>query len=929
MGKLQELYQNGQSIWYDYIRRSFIASGGLQEVIDQGVRGVTSNPSIFEKAIAGSTDYDEALRSLAKEGNSVEEIYETLVLDDIREAADVLRPVYNASDGADGFVSLEVSPKLAHDTEGTVEQARRLHHLLARPNVMIKVPATRAGIPALEQLISEGINVNVTLIFSITHYRATARAYLAGLEKRAAAGGDLSDITSVASFFISRVDTAVDNELKKLGSAKALALSGHVAIDNAKVAYALFREIFCGARWDTLASHGARVQRPLWASTGTKNPIYSDTRYIDRLIATDTVNTAPPHTLQAFRDHGKVEPTLSEGLDEAHARLRTLAQMDVDLDAITDQLQDDGVVSFARAFETLLASIHEKQSQLQSGRQPFTTHLGKYQEQIKAALAKLKKDRIMNRIWAHDYMVWKPEPTEITNRLGWLHSPTVMDGQVKRLRSFTNTLLTEGYTSAVLLGMGGSSLAPTVFKKTFGSREGYLNLAILDSTDPATVSSIVEQFDPFRTLFIVATKSGGTVETLSFFKYFYNHVARTVGMDRAGEHFIAITDPGSNLVSIADRYHFRETFLNDPNIGGRYSAISHFGLVPAALLGIELENLLDAAKTMACNCDGCNCPVGGNNYGGQLGVAMGKLALAGRDKITLITSSTLDSFGDWVEQLIAESTGKEGTGILPVIGEPVGSPKKYGDDRLFVYLRLDGESMHDAAVEALEAAGHPVIRMRLRNLDELGGQFFLWEMATTVAGHLLGINPFDQPNVESAKQLAREMVRAYKDNGALPEDYPSPLTNDSLAQFLVQARAGDYIALHAYVAPTAETDEALRLLRTRLRDNTRLAVTVGYGPRFLHSTGQLHKGDGGNGLFIQFSSDNTQDIPVPEEAGGDASSITFGKLEMAATLGDKQALLDAGRRVIRFHLGADVPAGIMSLAPESVKTPSFVSDTAH
>ena len=913
MERLQELNNLGQSIWLDYIRRSFITSGELKDLIDQGVRGVTSNPSIFEKAIAGSADYDEDLQRLVEEGKSVEEVYEALALEDIRRAADLLREVYEQTDGADGYVSLEVSPTLAHDTEGTIAEARRLYRTLDRPNVMIKVPATPAGIPAIETLIREGINVNVTLIFSVAHYRAVAEAYVAGLDARAVATEDVSKVASVASFFVSRVDTAVDRALKALSLPEADVLQGRIAIANAKVAYSHFREIFSGERWERLAAKGARVQRPLWASTGTKNPAYSDTRYVDDLIGPDTVNTVPPATLQAFFDHGHASLSITSGLEEATAALTRLAERGIDLDAITQQLQNDGVAAFATAFERLMASIREKRGQLQAGWQLLSARLGAYQEAVDAALVEIKEQEILCRIWAHDHTVWKPEPTEITNRLGWLHTAEVMSEEVPYVQPLVEAVQTVDYTHALLLGMGGSSLAPEVFRKTFGVKKGYPDLAVLDSTDPAAVTAHAERLDPARTLFIVATKSGGTVETLSFFKFFYNRVAEAVGEDRAGRHFVAITDPGSKLDTLADHYDFRATFLNDPNIGGRYSALSFFGLVPAALIGMDVKLLLERALTMACNCESCNCPVNGNNHGGRLGAIMGELAKAGRDKLTLITSPEISSFGDWVEQLIAESTGKEGKGIVPVVGEPVGPPEVYGDDRLFVYLRLEGDATHDAAVEALEEAGHPVVRLRLRDRYDLGGQFFLWEMATAVAGNRLGINPFDQPNVEAAKVRAQEMVAAYQEQGALPDDEPVPLTAEALQAFLSQTQPGDYIALHAYVAPTVETDAALQALRTRLRDQTRLAVTAGYGPRFLHSTGQLHKGDAGQGLFIQFTAEDAQDRSIPDEAGAAASSITFGVLKTAQALGDKQALLDAGRRVIRLHLGTDVPAGLKQL----------------
>ena len=924
MTVLHELYDLGQAIWFDYIRRSFINSGELKELIDQGVRGVTSNPAIFEKAIAGSADYDEELQNLVKARKSVDEIYETLTRDDIQRAADLLRPVYEETDGTDGYVSLEVSPTLANDTEGTVVEAQRLFAALARPNVMIKVPATPAGVPAIEALISEGINVNVTLIFSQAQYESVAEAYIRGLEKLDASGGEVSKVASVASFFVSRVDSAVNRALEELGETK---LQGKIAIANAKAAYARFREIFSGERWHRLARQGAGVQRPLWASTGTKEPTYPDTLYVDGLIGPDTVNTVPPATLKAFVNHGQIALTVEKDLDEARAELARLVELDIDLDSITQKLQDDGVTAFSKSFDALMASITEKREKLLAGWQVMSASLGTNQDVVDAALTETKEKQIMARIWAHDHTVWKPEPTEITNRLGWLHTAEVMSENVHRLQSFAEAVRSDGYSHALLLGMGGSSLAPEVFCKTFGVKEGYLNLAVLDSTDPGAVLAHTERLDFAKILFIVSTKSGGTVETLSFFKFFYNRVIEAVGTDRTGEHFIAITDPGSKLANLAKQYHFRATFLNDPNIGGRYSALSYFGLVPAALVGVELEKLLDRALVVACNCESCNCPSGGDNNGARLGVVMGELAKVGRDKVTLITSPAISSFGDWVEQLIAESTGKERKGVVPVVGEPVEAPDVYGGERLFIYLRLKDDETHDAAIQALEDSGHPVVRLHLNDLYDLGGQFFLWEMATAVAGYRFGINPFDQPDVEAAKVLAREMVRDYQEEGKLPELTPALQTGnitvygdvaadspaEALDAFLHRARAGAYVALQAYVQPTAQTDKALLALRTKLRDQFRLATTVGYGPRFLHSTGQLHKGDAGHGLFVQFTADVPEDADIPEEAGSPASSISFDVLKRAQALGDRKALLNVDRQVIRFHLKSDVVGGLNQL----------------
>ncbi len=908
MTKLHELAALGQSVWFDFIRRSLLTSGEMERLVAMGVRGVTSNPAIFEKAIAGSEDYDEALRALAMEGRSVEAIYEALAIEDIRRAADVLRPVYEASGGVDGYVSLEVAPALAHDTARTVAEARRLFRAVGRPNVMIKVPATEEGLPAITALLGEGVNVNVTLIFSPAQYAAVVEAYLAGLEALAASGGELHSVASVASFFVSRIDTAVDRLLEAIGAAE---LQGRTALAVAKVAYRRFRELFRGERWARLAAQGARVQRLLWASTSTKNPAYADTLYVDNLIGPDTVNTLPPVTLEAFLDHGTVALTVGAGVDEAEAHLARLAELGIEMEAVYRRLLDEGVRKFSEAFDRLLASVARKRATVLAEAR-LSTHLGAYGEVVAVARAVLETERVLPRIWAHDHTVWKPEPTEITNRLGWLHIAGTMVERLPEIASLVEAVRAEGYTHALLLGMGGSSLAPEVFRRVFGVRAGYLDLAVLDSTDPGAVLAMEHRSDPRRTLYVVATKSGGTVETLSFFRYFYNRTLKAVGADEVGRHFVAITDAGSHLDELAQAHHFRAVFRNDPNIGGRYSALSYFGLVPAALVGVDVARLLRRAIAVAEGCATRACPA--NVMAAELGAAMGALAGEGRDKVTFVLSPSLVPFGGWAEQLIAESTGKEGKGILPVVGERLGAPPVYGADRLFVAMGLAGEAVDEAALSALGEAGYPVMRLALDDRYALGEQYFVWELATAIAGYHLGINPFDQPDVEAAKALAREMVVAYRETGRLPEGEVAPLEAESLWQFLAQGRPGDYVALQAYVAPTPEVDAALGVLRHRIRERLHLATTVGYGPRYLHSTGQLHKGDAGRGLFVQFTADAPHDLFIPDEAGSPQASITFQTLKMAQALGDQQALLARGRRVIRFHLGMDVVAGLRRLA---------------
>ena len=913
MANIKELNKLGQSIWIDYMRRSFISTGELKDFIDNGVSGVISNPSIFEKVIAGSADYDSKLEKLAGKELSADEIYETLAVEDIKAASDILFPIYEKTEKKDGYVSIEVKPTLAYDTEGTVKEGLRLFRTIGKPNVMIKVPATKEGIIAVKALISEGINVNVTLIFSLTQYKEVINAYIEGLEQRSKSGGDLKGIASVASFFISRVDSAVDALLEKAGNTE---LAGKIALANAKVAYRYFREVLNSSRWKKLEEAGAKAQRVLWASTGTKNLLYPDTMYVDELIGPDTVNTVPPATLKLFLLHGRAERTVDKGSKTAELQLEKLKSAGINFDSVSAELLKKGIKSFSNAFSSLLKSVEGKRRRMNAGDKDLEIFAGKYGKVISTAVEKAVNERVVARLWGYDYTVWKNKPAEITNRLGWLTIADAMYDQIPRLKEFAEMVKRDGFTRGVLLGMGGSSLAPEVFRKTFGVKAGYLDISVLDSTDPEAILALDESLNYRKTLFIVSTKSGGTVETLSFFKYFYNRTLKELGKGEAGRHFVAITDPGSKLVKLAEDYNFLKVFLNDPNIGGRYSALSYFGLVPASLMGINLELLLDRALKAKANAEPCNCPEEGDNNAARLGIVMGKLAGLGLDKATFVLSNEIESFGDWVEQLIAESTGKEGKGILPVVGEETGVPSEYGNDRQFVYLRLKSANtlINDSKISKLKSSGFPVLQLNLDDIYDLGAQFFLWEFATAMAGHILGINPFDQPDVESAKVRAREMVALYMKEGSLGEDTALPPESKGLNEFLKGFGEANYIAVHAYVKPSEEAKNALSMLRNKLRSRYHTAVTLGYGPRFLHSTGQLHKGDAGKGFFIQLTSENTKDVQIPDKAGSDVSGITFGVLKQAQALGDKKALEDKGRKVIHVNLGTDVPGSISRLS---------------
>ena len=935
--RLVEIMKLGQSIWYDNIRRAMLTTGDLQKKIEEDdLRGVTSNPTIFEKAITGSTDYDEQLRQLVQAGKSVTEIYEDLVVDDIGAAADTLKPVYDKTDGLDGYISLEVNPKLAYDTQGTIDEAARLFERVGRKNVMIKIPAAQEGLPAIEESIYRGININITMIFSIENYEQVAEAFIKGLERRAAEGKNVDHIASVASFFVSRVDTAIDADLEYKArhasspeeKQRLEGLCGRAAIANAKLAYAKYKEIFHGPRFADLKAKGAQVQRCLWASTGTKNPNYSDVLYVDNLIGPETVNTVPPATYTAIRDHGRVGLTLEEGLDECRALIGQLAEVGIDLKEVTEKLQRDGLAAFVNSFDTLSESIEAKRGALLSGiHDRLGASLGKYADAVSAAIKEAEKGDVMRRVWRKDAALWKSEEEHqkiIKNSLGWLNVADQMIGVEDDLVTFADRIREKGFRAVVLNGMGGSSLAPEVLRRTFGKQEGYPELLVLDSTDPDTVAEFREKVDVAHTLFVVSSKSGTTTEPLSFYRYWYAEVGKV--KENPGENFLAVTDPGTKMEADAARDKFKRVFLNPSDIGGRYSALSYFGIVPAALMGVDIRKLLDRAERVIHACS--QVVPASENPGARLGAIIGECAKAGRDKLTIVADPKIESFGLWVEQLIAESTGKEGQGVVPVAGEPLGAPSVYGDDRLFVSIavgKLDSEV--ESKLKALEAAGHPVVYRTLTDLYDLGEEFFLWEIATAVAGWRLGINPFDQPNVQESKDATRELLEAFKQQGSLQEQsvlaqdggltiyaddaareaIEARTVGDVLKNHLERAGAGDYIALLDYFEESEDAEGLVQQIRTHLRDATRCATTTGYGPRFLHSTGQLHKGGPDSGVFIQVTAADARDVEIPGEP------YTFSTLKQAQALGDFRSLATRGRRAVRVELGPDVNAGLQRL----------------
>jgi transaldolase/glucose-6-phosphate isomerase len=912
----QELKKVGQSLWLDNIRRQLISSGELARLRDEGLTGVTSNPTIFEKAVSGSTDYDEAMVQLVREKAKPADMLWSLMVEDIQAAADVFRPVYDKTGGKDGYVSIEVSPTLAKNTRGTIAMAEDLRDRTRRPNVMVKIPATKEGLPAIEDQIAKGHNINITLIFAVDRYDEVVEAYLSGLEKFKSKGGDLSKVASVASFFVSRVDTKVDKLLseKIQGIADPAEkrelerLYGKAAIANSKVAYEHFKDLFSGARWDKLRKAGARTQRPLWASTSTKDPRYPDTYYVEELIGPDTVDTVPPATLAAFREHGEVRRSLDENVDLAKRQLKQLAEIGIDLGQVTQELETEGVESFTKSFDSLRDALAKASKEIKAGNGPRQWHsLGQLQPAVDAQVAKLQKDDAPRRLWARDATLWSADPArrnEILDRLGWLNVAGKMLERASEFRELAKAGKT--YSDVVLLGMGGSSLGPDVLRNTFGPVKGYPRLHVLDTTDPATILSTRRKIQVGKTLFIVASKSGETTETLSHFAYFWDQVQKSGKGGKAGRQFAAVTDPGTSLEKLAKDHDFRWVFQNPPDIGGRYSVLSYFGLVPGAFMGVNVAELLERATEMASSC--ADSVPADSNPGVWLGAVMGRLANMGRNKLTLIASPKVATFGYWVEQLLAESTGKEGKGIVPVEGEPMGRPPVYGADRLFVYIRMDTDAPN-RAVTALAKAGHPVVTLTLRDKLDLGGEFLRWEIGTSIAGSVLAIDPFDQPNVQESKDNTKRVLATFKSKGKLPpaESTPASKARAGLKGLLAKAKPGAYFAIMAYTARTATSEAAISAIRTAVRDNTKIATTAGYGPRFLHSTGQLHKGGPKTGLFLQVVQQDTQDVPIPGQP------FSFSILKQAQSLGDLQSLSSRRLPVLRVTLGKDPAAGWKAL----------------
>ena len=930
MDILNEVKTAGASLWLDSLNRDMLLNGELAGMIKNlGVTGVTSNPSIFETAILKSSYYAGPIETLASGGATAEAIFETLAVEDIQRAADLLKGIYEETRGTDGFVSIEVKPSLARDPDKTVKEGERLFEKIGRRNVMIKVPATVEGVRAGGDLLKKGVNVNFTLIFSPDRYEEAVKAYIDALTWRVENGLPLDALASVASFFVSRIDTAADDEIETLMAAEdsfdseelydfAGSAMGRTAIANSLVAYNKYSLIFSSREFLALREKGAMKQRILWASTGVKNQAYKDTLYSDALLLPDSINTLPGPALKAFIAHGDPDKApLPARMAAAESFFAKLESAGMDFRSILEFLEKDGVEKFSRAHDSLISHIEEKIRALLNtvpdGSPAFELPCTDYGP----ALERLRRSDFVKRLWKKDAGIWKTGPEHvkiINNSLGWLDAPFRMLSRVKEIGRFRDEIMGEGFSSVVVLGMGGSSLAPEVMRTVFQSPKNP-KIHVLDTTDPGWILAVKEKLDIKKTFFIFASKSGGTIEPASQFKYFWG-LLKKAGVKKPGKHFAAITDPGTSLAALAKEKNFRKVFINFADIGGRFSALSYFGLVPAALCGADIKRLLEGAIDTA---NMCKDPEIIKNPGALLGALLGDMAIKGRNKLTLIMPRKLEAFGLWVEQLVAESTGKEGKGVVPVCMEELSGPENYREDRFFVNTQLGALLEPDTAAKlgSLKMAGAPVYTMFIKDVYDLGGEFFRWETATVAACALLEIDPFDQPDVKEAKDLTVRVLETLISREQRPAPKPQFLT-DKLAVFASKAvcaapagaaglgntfqrlfsglKEKEYIALLAYLPNAPKVDAELKVLRETLRIGTGAATTLSYGPRYLHSSGQLHKGGPDTAFFVILTNEAQNDINITGE------KYTFWQLEMAQAIGDFKALDSKNRRVLRVHL---------------------------
>jgi len=926
MNQLLELKRLGQSVWHDNLRKGVVATGELSRLIDEyAVSGASMSLAAMARAMTGAKEYDGDISPLLDEGLDDETTAFRLIVRDSRHAADAFAPLWKASGGSDGFAAAGPVLKEGMGAASIAGEARRLARAVDRPNFLVMVPATDEGLEAIEELVADGTGVHAVAICSAGRYEACAAAFMKGLEKRASEGLPIDNVVCSAAFSVSRADTVFDRVIEERvekaksndEKARGRALFGKAAVANARLAYLKYEEVRSSARFKKLKTSGAKPLMHVWESVGVRNHLYGELKYAEELIFPGTASVMALHTLLAFNSHGRPSIHPAPVFEAARKVFEEMSGLGIDCAAVTSRIEAGCVQALLASGASVVEAVGERRGALSENEGPSSVFsLGKLSSAAADALDTVMGDDFLRKLAAKDPALWKAglgDKKQIRGSLGWTVLPYLMEEHVGEMDGFASEVREAGFTGAVLLGMGGSSLAPLVFASVFGRAEGSLALTVLDSTDPEALKSVTDRIDAGKTLFIVSSKSGSTIEPLSLFEHFHAIVAAVKG-EKAGGSFIAITDPGTPLEGFARKYRFRKVFLNPKDVGGRFSALSYFGLLPAAIIGVDIKRLLEHAFRV----DSLLNPASSSaeNPVMKLGAALGGLGLAGRDKLTFFLPKEIESFGMWIEQLVAESTGKEGKGLVPVSGEPLLCAASYGADRVFVSTTLGEEkdAGRESLLDALAEAGHPVIRMSLRDKYELGGEFLRWEAATAIAGQILGINPFDQPDVELAKKLAVTRLGQLGEEGAPAAapgvefrgdgfrllvgkaalekmNYAGQDAKEALRAFLKLAGKGDYMGLLAYYDPfDGGLAASFARMRKALPGASGAATQFGYGPRYLHSTGQLHKGRPSCGVFMILCHETQADMNVP------GSAFTFSQLELSQAFGDMEALDSKGSR---------------------------------
>lgn len=916
--KLQrDLKEIGQSLWLDNINRTMLFNNSLKNLIDNyNITGLTSNPTIFENAITTSNVYDESLKIFSKKFNSIEEITYSLMIEDIQRACDLFMDIYKNTNGQDGYVSIEIPPTLNAENE-IIESATKLYEKIGKPNVMIKIQSTREGINAMKELIKRGINVNMTLIFSPENYVQVAENYIEAIDWRMKNKLDTS-VFSVASFFVSRIDTKIDKYIEDMASREEnlekksymLSLRGKAAISISLVAYSKYLELFFSENFKKYRDYGFKEQRILWASTSTKNPSYKDTLYVDELCLKHSINTLPQQTLYAFFEHGNINrEDVNRRIENAENTIKELLNLSVPLNQTLDELQVEGINKFINSYQNILKTVENKINTLNITRKQ--TELEIYNTNLESRIKELNAVNFKDKLFSKDYTLWKKEENHIKiikNALGWIDVPLLMQKKISEIENFVNEIIKEKYKYAVLLGMGGSSLAAEVMRSLF-QKPSYPKLFVLDTTNPDWINDVEKQIKIDKTLFIFSSKSGSTVEPNSQFKYFYSKLKKKV--KNPGKNFIAITDKNTSLEKLATKHKFRKIFINPSDIGGRFSALSYFGLVPAALCGVNIRKLLE--KAIQTISDVKNDEIK-NNTAFILGMFLAENYLSGKDKLTLILPKKFKNFGLWIEQLIAESTGKENKGILPVVETKFYDTETYGLDRMFVIIQNKDfkNTETESKIGSLIKLKFPVLKLYMEEPHDIAKQFYIWEIATATAGYFMKINPFDQPDVQKTKELTHIILTGRNKLEIKPsfkfgknEIYTTENVNiksdikncsDLFWEILNNIDENGYFIVCAYLNNTPIINNRLEELTDIIKTNTSSASFYTFGPRYLHSTGQLFKGGKNNGTFLILTAKSKKDIKILGE------NYTFEKLHHAQAKGDFMALKEKQRKAILLNI---------------------------